>query len=147
MQNHILIFIHIYILTHTHPQKGSFFKHFHEEKCKKLGTDSKKCQCRLKRPAIVEHMSMSMVPPNVDPIWSTSVYTLNSASFCEGSKPPGSDHTRAEDHVHTKDSGTDHVRVNLCSILYKLTGWLASRVQGASSDIERGPPLFVCLLE
>jgi len=44
-----------------------------------LGTDSKKCQCRLKRPANVEHMSMSMVPPNVDPIWSTSVHTLTTS--------------------------------------------------------------------
>jgi len=68
--------IYIYTHKHTHTQKGSFSKHFHEKKCKKLGTDSKKCQCRLKRPANVEHMSMSMVPPNVDPIWSTSVYTL-----------------------------------------------------------------------
>jgi len=33
--------------THIHSQKGSFFKHFHEKKCEKLGTDSKKCQCRL----------------------------------------------------------------------------------------------------
>ena len=83
MQNHMLIYIYIYIYiqththTHTHPQKGSFFKHFHEKKCKNSGTDSRKCRCRLKRPANVEHMSMSMVPPNVDPIWSTSVYTLN----------------------------------------------------------------------
>jgi len=28
--------------------------------------------------------------------------------------------------VRTKDSGTDHVRVNLWLTLYKLTGWLAS---------------------
>jgi len=28
--------------------------------------------------------------------------------------------------VHTKDSGTNHVRVNLWLTLYKLTGWLAS---------------------
>jgi len=28
--------------------------------------------------------------------------------------------------VHAKDSGTDHVRVNLWLTLYKLTGWLAS---------------------
>jgi len=32
------------------------------------------------RPANVEHMSMSMVPPNVDQKWSTSVYT-NSHEF------------------------------------------------------------------
>jgi len=38
--------------------------------------EDKKCQCQLKRPANVEHMSMSTVPPNVDPIWSTSVHTL-----------------------------------------------------------------------
>jgi len=75
-----IIYIYIYTHTNTHPQKGLFFKHFHEKKCKKLGSDSKKCQCRLKRPANVddEYMSMSMVPPNVDPIWSTSVYTLTS---------------------------------------------------------------------
>jgi len=82
MQNHMLIYIYTYThtLTHTHAHTGSFFKHFHKEKCKKLGIDSKKCQCRLKRPANVEHMSMSMVPPNVDPILSTSVYTLTFAS-------------------------------------------------------------------
>jgi len=70
-----IIFWYIYIYTHTHPhpQKVSFFKHFHEEKCKKLGTESKKCKCWLKRRANVEHMSMSMVPPN-DPTWSTSVH-------------------------------------------------------------------------
>ena len=28
--------------------------------------------------------------------------------------------------MHSKDSGTDHVRVNLWLTLYKLTGWLAS---------------------
>jgi len=28
--------------------------------------------------------------------------------------------------VRTKDSGTDHVLVNLCLTLYKLTGWLES---------------------
>ena len=28
--------------------------------------------------------------------------------------------------MRTKDSGTDHVRVNLWLTLYKLTGWLAS---------------------
>jgi len=33
--------IYTHTHTHTHTQKGSFFKHFHEEKCKKLGTDSK----------------------------------------------------------------------------------------------------------
>ena len=43
--------------------------------------DSKKCQCRLKRPANVEHMSMSLVLPNVDPIWSTSVHLLSSISL------------------------------------------------------------------
>ena len=86
-QNHMLKkcriicwYIHtcIHTHTHTHKEKGSFkfFKHFHEKKCKKIGTDSKKCQCRLKRSANVEHMSMSMDPPNVDPIWSTSVYIL-----------------------------------------------------------------------
>ena len=32
--------------------------------------------------ANVEHMSMSMVPPNADPIWLTSVYTLIIASLC-----------------------------------------------------------------
>jgi len=32
---------------------------------------------------------------------------------------------RGTNHVHTKDSGTNHVCVNLCLILYKLTGWLA----------------------
>jgi len=56
---YICIYVHTH--THTHPQKDSFSKHSHEETCKKLGTDSKKCQCRLKRPANVEHMSMSMV--------------------------------------------------------------------------------------
>jgi len=74
------IYIYIYMYMHTHictPTKRLIFKHFHEEKRKTLGTDSKRCQCRLKRPANVEHMSMSMVPPNVDPIWSTSVYTLS----------------------------------------------------------------------
>jgi len=89
-QNHTLercrilcwyICIHTYIHTHTHPQKGSFLKHFHEKSCKSLETDSKKCQCRLKRPANVKHMSMSMVPPNVDPIWSISVYTLKLVCF------------------------------------------------------------------
>ena len=79
--------IYIYTHKHTHTQKGSFSKHFHEKKCKKLGTDSKKCQCRLKRPANVEHMSMSMVPPNVDPIWSTSVYTLTRGGF-KAKAPP-----------------------------------------------------------
>ena len=74
---YIYIYIYIHTHTHTHTHKGSFFKHFHEEKSKKLGTDSKKCQSRLKRPANVEHMSMSIVPPNVDPIWSTSVWTFN----------------------------------------------------------------------
>ena len=73
---YIHIYIYIYTQKHTHPQKGSFFKVFHEKKCKKWETDSKKCQCRLKRPANVEHMSMSMVPPNVDPIWSTFVHPL-----------------------------------------------------------------------
>jgi len=33
---------------------------------------------------------------------------------------------RGKDHVLTKDSGTDHLRVNLWLTLYKLTGWLAS---------------------
>jgi len=44
------------------------------------------------------------------------------------SKPPGSDHTRADAQTTciTKDSGTNHVRVNLWLTLYKLTGWLAS---------------------
>ena len=83
MQNRMLIYICIYICihthTHTHPQEGSFFKHFHQEKSKKLGTDSKKFQCRLKRLANVEHMSMSMVPPNVDPIWLTSVHPLKAS--------------------------------------------------------------------
>jgi len=76
LKNCRIIFWYIYIHTHTHthPQKGSFFKRFHEEKCKKLGNDSKKCKCRLKRPENVEHMSMSMVPPNVDPTWSTAVH-------------------------------------------------------------------------
>jgi len=58
MQNHMMIYI--YIHTHTHPQKSSFFKHFYEKKCKKLGTDSKKCQFQLNRSANVEDMSMSM---------------------------------------------------------------------------------------
>ena len=41
---------------------------------------------------------------------------LYSASCWDGSKPPGSGHTRAEAQnrdVHTKDSGTHHVLVNL----------------------------------
>ena len=33
---------------------------------------------------------------------------------------------RGTNHVRTKDSGTDHVLVNLWLTLYKLTGWLAS---------------------
>jgi len=33
---------------------------------------------------------------------------------------------RGANHVLTKDSGTNHVRVNLWLTLYKLTGWLAS---------------------
>ena len=79
MQKHMLIYIyiHIHTHTHTHPQEGSFFKHFHERQYQKLGNDSKKCQYRLKRPANIEHMSMTMVAPNVDPMWSTSVYTLS----------------------------------------------------------------------
>jgi len=76
MHNHMLIYIYTYICTHTHPQKGSFFNHFHEKKCRKLWADYKNCPCRLKRPANIEHMLMSMVPPNVDPIWSTSVHLL-----------------------------------------------------------------------
>ena len=71
----IYIYTHTHTHTHTH-KKTHFSKHFHEKKCKKIGTDYKKCQCRSKRLSNVEHMSMSMVPPNVDPIWSTSVYTL-----------------------------------------------------------------------
>ena len=35
---------------------------------------------------------------------------------------------RGTGHVLAKDSGTYHVRVNLWSALYKLTGWLASLV-------------------
>ena len=52
---YIYIYIYIYIHTYTHPQKGTFFQHFHEKRCQKLGTDSKKCQCRWKRPANVEN--------------------------------------------------------------------------------------------
>jgi len=91
MQNHMLIYIYIYIYiyTHTHPQKGSFFKHFHEKKCQKVLTDSKKCQCRLKTPANVEHMSMLMVPPNVDPIWSTFLYTLTRRRMGKCTSPSG----------------------------------------------------------
>ena len=75
------IYIYIYIYTHTHtPTKRLSFEAFSRLKVQKLGTKSKKCQCRLKRPANVENMSMSMVPPNVDLIWSTSVWTLNSLS-------------------------------------------------------------------
>jgi len=48
---------------------------------KKYQKMTKKCQCRLKRLANVEHMSMLMVPPNVDPIWSTSIHTHNSRSL------------------------------------------------------------------
>jgi len=90
MQNHMLIYIyiHTYTHTHTHTQKGSFFKNFHEKKCQKLGTDSKKCQCWLKRPANVEHMSMSTVPPNADPIWSTSVNPLTLDPSVVGLIPP-----------------------------------------------------------
>jgi len=76
---YIYIYIYIYTHTHTHTQKLSF-EAFSRLKVQKLGTKSKKCQCRLKRPANVENMSMSMVPPNVDLIWSTSVWTLNSLS-------------------------------------------------------------------
>jgi len=53
---------------------------------------------------------------------------LYPASFWEGSKPPGSGHTRAEaqnSDVHTKDSGTNHVLVSPW-LTPKLTGWLAS---------------------
>ena len=80
IQNRICrIFLEIYIFIHTHtqiPTKKLIFQAFSLQKCEMLGTDSKKSQCRLKRPANVEYMSMSMFPPNVDPIWSTSVDTL-----------------------------------------------------------------------
>jgi len=82
MQNRMLIYICIYICIHTHTHtriRRLIFEHLHEEMCKKLGTDSKKFQCRLKRLANVEHMSMSMVPPNVDPIWLTSVHPLKAS--------------------------------------------------------------------
>ena len=46
---------------------------------------------------------------------------------------------RGTNHVHTKDSSTNHVCVNLWLILYKLTGWLAILPQwyrtGAGHDL------------
>ena len=63
--------------THTHTYTKRLIFHFHEKKCKKLGTDSKKCRCRLKRLANVENMST----PNDDPIWSTSVHPLAMRSY------------------------------------------------------------------
>ena len=45
----------------------------------------------------------------------------------EGSKPPGSGHTRAEAQTTcVPKTGTYYVRVNPWLTLYKLTGWLAS---------------------
>jgi len=76
----IYTYIYIYIHTHTHAHnhaKTIFFCIFTRKSAIKLGTDSKKCQCRLKRPANVEHMSMSMVPPNIN----ISVYTLTCAAL------------------------------------------------------------------
>jgi len=48
--------------------------------------------------------------------------------------------------VHTKDSGTNHILVNLWLALYKLTGWLASlnttvTTSIASSATKRRPPM------
>jgi len=49
-------------------------------------------------------------------------------SCLKGSKTPGSDRTRTQAllRARDKDSGTDHVLVNLWLTPYKLTGWLTS---------------------
>jgi len=68
----------------------------------------------------------------------------HTASCWERSKPPGSNHT--QNHVHTKDSSTNHVRVNVWLTFHHLTGWLASLDLAApphdsSSATERCPPM------
>ena len=67
-ESHVDIYLYIYEHTHTHAHKKAHFSSiFTRKSAKNIGTDSKKCQCRLKGPANVEHMSMSMVPVKCRP--------------------------------------------------------------------------------